>query len=72
MSLSSSCGVRGINLDNGMYEEFKTILGDICNGLFPSGEDSFGTRGMSSIWKLPRRHYASEKELHQLKHRSCA
>ena len=32
MSLTSSFGGGGHNLGNGMYEEFKTSSGDVCNG----------------------------------------
>ena len=56
MSFTSSFGGGGINLDNGMYEEFKIVLGYVCNGLFSIGEDGFGIRRIANIWKLPRRH----------------
>ena len=56
MSFTSTFGGGGINLGNGMYEEFKTVSGYVCNGLFSIGEDGFGTKRMASIWKLPGRH----------------
>ena len=36
-------------MGNEMYEEFKTVLGDVCNRLFSSGEDRFRIRGLGSI-----------------------
>ena len=39
-----------------MYEELKTVSSNIYNGLFAAGEDGFGTREMTSIWKLLRRY----------------
>ena len=73
MSFTSTLGGGGggINLGNGKYEEFKTVLGYVCNRLFSIGEDGFGTRRMASIWKLPGRHKAFKKKFPQLRHRSC-
>ena len=34
---------------NGMYEEFKTVSGNVCNVLLSIGEDGFGTKRMTSI-----------------------
>ena len=49
MPLTSSFGDRGSNLDNGMYEKLKAVSGYVCDGLFPIGEDGFGTRGITNI-----------------------
>ena len=49
MSFTFSFGGGGINLGNGMYEEFKTVSGYFCDGLFSIGEDGFGNRRMASI-----------------------
>ena len=35
-----------------MYEEFKIVYGYICNELFLVVEDGFGTRRMTSLYKL--------------------
>ena len=48
-SLTPSCGDGGFDLGNGMHEEFKTVSGNVCNRLFSTGEDGFGTRGITSI-----------------------
>ena len=56
MSFTPSFRGGGINLDNGMYEEFKTVSGYVCNGLFSIGEDGFRTKRMTSIRKLYGRH----------------
>ena len=56
MSITSPFGDGGIDMGNGMYEEFKTGSCYVCNGLFSVGEDGFGTRGMASIWNLSGRH----------------
>ena len=71
MSFTSPFGDESFNLGNGMYEEFKIISCYICNGLFSIGEDDFGTRRMTSIWKLSGRHQASTKEFPQLRYCSC-
>uniref|UniRef100_A0A0D3DKC5 Uncharacterized protein n=1 Tax=Brassica oleracea var. oleracea TaxID=109376 RepID=A0A0D3DKC5_BRAOL len=49
MSFTSSFGGGGLDLGNGMCEEFKTVSGYVCHGLFSIGEDGFGTRRMASI-----------------------
>nr|VDD52036.1 unnamed protein product [Brassica oleracea] len=46
-----------------MHEEFTSISGYICNGLFSIGEDGFGTRRMASFCKLFGRHQDPEREL---------
>ena len=71
MSFTPSFGGRGIDLGNGMYEEFKTVSGNVCNGLFSIREDGFRTRRMASIWKLSGRHQASQRKFLQLRHRPC-
>ena len=70
MSFTPTFG-GGINLDNEMYEEFKTVSGYVCNRLFSIGEDGFGTGRMAIIWNLYGRHQAFKKKLSQLKNRSC-
>nr|VDD00199.1 unnamed protein product [Brassica oleracea] len=37
MSFTPLFGGRDIDLGNGMYEEFKTVSGNVCNGLFSIG-----------------------------------
>ena len=64
-------GGRDINLGNEMYEEFKTVLDNVCNGLFSVSEDGFGTRRMTSIWKLFGRHQAFKRMFSQIRYRSC-
>ena len=71
MSFTSPFGGGGINLGNGMYEKFKTVSGYVRNGLFSTGEDGFGTRGMASIWELPGGYQAFEKKFHQFRSYSC-
>ena len=44
MSFTTPFGGRGVDLGNRMYEEFKTVSGNVCNGFFSIGEDGFGTR----------------------------
>nr|VDD49874.1 unnamed protein product [Brassica oleracea] len=39
-----------------MYEEFTSISGYVCNGLFSIGEDGFGIRRMTRFCKLFRRY----------------
>ena len=39
-------------MGNGVYEEFASVSGHVCNGLFSIGEDGFRTRGMTNICKL--------------------
>ena len=56
MSFTSSFGGGFFDLGNGMYEEFKTVSGYVCNGLFSIGEDGFGTWRMNRIWKLSGRY----------------
>ena len=56
MSFTPAFGGGSTHMGNGMYEEFKTVSGHICNGLFATGEDGFGTRRMTSICKLSGRY----------------
>ena len=72
MSFTPPFGGRGFDLGNGMYEEFKTVTGNVCDGLFSIGEDGFGTRRMASIRKLFGRYQTSQKKFPQLRHRSCS
>ena len=46
-------------MGNEMYEEFTSVSGYFCYGLFSFGEDSFETRGMAGVWELPARHKAT-------------
>ena len=41
MSFTSSFGGVGFDLGNGIYEEFKTVSGYVCHGLFSIGEYGF-------------------------------
>ena len=54
-----------------MYEELTTVSGYVYNKLFSIGEDGFGTRRMTNIWKLHGRYQAFTKKLPQLKHHPC-
>ena len=71
MCITSSFGGGSLNLDNGMYEEFKTVSCDVCNGLFSIGEDGFGTRRVASFCKLFGRYQESERELHTIRDYTC-
>ena len=42
-------------MGDGMYDEFASLSGHVCYGLFPIGEDGFGTRRMASIWSVSGR-----------------
>ena len=55
----------------GMYEEFTSIPGYVCNGLFSIGEDDFGTRKVTSFCKLFGRYQESERELHTIRDYTC-
>uniref|UniRef100_A0A0D3BUK4 Uncharacterized protein n=1 Tax=Brassica oleracea var. oleracea TaxID=109376 RepID=A0A0D3BUK4_BRAOL len=54
-----------------MYEEFISISGYVCNGLFSIGEDGFGTRRMSNFCKLFRRCQDPEREFHPIRDYLC-
>ena len=71
MSFTTPFGGGGADLSNGMYEEFNTVSGDVCNRLFSIGEDGFGTRRMPSIWQLSERYQGPTKKFLQLRDRSC-
>ena len=58
-------------MGNGMYVEFKTILGYVCNRLFSIGEDGFGTRRMTSFCKLFGRYQESEREFYTFRDYTC-
>ena len=58
-------------MGNGKYEEFTLISGYVCNGLFSTGEDGFGTRRMTSFYKLFGRCQASEREFHPIRDYLC-
>ena len=56
LSLSSSCRDGSATMGYGMHEKLTTISCYVCNELFSIGEDSFGTRRMTSFCKLFRRY----------------
>ena len=49
-------------LGNGMYAEFMSVLGHICNWLFSIGENGFRTRKMTSLYKLFRKYQDPERK----------
>lgn len=55
-------GDRDTNLGNGIYENLTAVSYHFCNILFSIGEDSFETRWMTSLCKLPRRFQDSQEK----------
>ena len=70
-SLSSPCRDGSTTLGNGMYEELTSISGYVCNGLFSIGEDSFGTRRMTTFCKLFGIYYYPGRKFSPIKDRPC-
>ena len=54
------CRGGGTNMGNGVYEEFTSVLGDVCNRLFSIGEDGFGTKRMTIVWNVSERRSISK------------
>ena len=55
---------------NVMYEEFASVSSHICNRLFSIGEDGFGTRRFTSIYKLFGRYQDPKRKFLQVKDHS--
>ena len=58
-------------MGNGVYEEFASVSGHVCNGLFSIGEDGFRTRRMTGIWSLLGRHKSFDGKFQKHKDHSC-
>ena len=58
-------------LGNGMHEEFTSISGYFCNGLFSIGENVFGTRRMTIFCKLFGRYQDPEKKFPPIREHLC-
>ena len=71
MYVTSPCGNGSIDVGNVMHEEFTSVLGYFCYGLFLIGEDGFGTKWMTGVWELPARHKDTEDKFYQLSDHSC-
>ncbi|KAL0758593.1 hypothetical protein Bca101_074743 [Brassica carinata] len=54
-----------------MHEEFTSISGNVCNGLFSIGEDGFHTRGMTCFCKLFGRCQDPEREFYPIRDYLC-
>ena len=64
-------GDGSVTLGNGMHEEFTSILSYVCNILFSIDEDGFGTRKMTSFYKLFGRCQDSEREFYPIRDYLC-
>lgn len=58
-------------MDNGVYKEFTTILGYICNRLFSVVDDGFGTRRVASVRKLFGGYQDFTRKFPELRNHSC-
>ena len=54
-------------MGNKMYDPSKTVYCYICNRLFSVSEDGFGTRRMTSLYKLFGRHKDLKEKFQQLR-----
>ena len=67
-----TCRERSIHLDIGMYEEFKTVLCNICDKFFSIGEDGFRTRRMTRFFYVLGRHTHLEGKFKSLGDYTCS
>ncbi|CAG7864833.1 unnamed protein product [Brassica rapa] len=54
-----------------MHEEFISVSGYLCNGLFSIGEDGFRTRRIVSFYMLFGRHQDPERKFPQIRDHLC-
>lgn len=54
-----------------MYAEFTSVSDHICNRLFSTGEDNFGTKKIANFCKLFGKYQDAEGKFEQLEHHLC-